>query len=106
MECAEQFQGWYSKDLHKFIYANSRVFLPLDHKFRNHLKNQFDGKIENIGPPLIMGIDDWIKKCEDVELKAWEDFFYWDYSIEEPKQVVVNMPEGMKRKSIFYELPY
>jgi hypothetical protein len=39
-------------------------------------------------------------------LKAWEDFFYWGDSIEEPKQVVVNMPEGMKRKSIFYELPY
>jgi hypothetical protein len=33
-------------------------------------------------------------------------FFSSGDSIEEPVQVVVNMPEGMKRKSIFYELPY
>ena len=29
-----------------------------------------------------------------------------DYLIQEPEQVVVNMMNGMKRKSIFYELPY
>jgi hypothetical protein len=55
---------------------------------------------------MIMGPGDWIKKYEDVELKGWEDFFNRDDSIEEPEQVVVNMPEGMKRKSIFYDLPY
>ena len=55
---------------------------------------------------MIMGPGDWLKKYEDVELKAWEDFFDWGDSIEEPEQVVVNMLEGMKRKSIFYELPY
>jgi hypothetical protein len=33
-------------------------------------------------------------------------FFYQHYSIQELEQVVVNMPNGMKRKSIFYELPY
>lgn len=71
----EQFQGWYSKDLHKFIYANNRVFLPLDHRFRNCLKNQFDGKVENRGPPMIMGPSDWFKMYEDAELKDWEDFF-------------------------------
>ena len=27
-------------------------------------------------------------------------------SIKEPEQVVVNMPKGMKRKAIYYELPY
>ena len=32
--------------------------------------------------------------------------FYQGYSIQEPKQVVVNMPNEMKRKSIFYELHY
>ena len=82
------------------------VFLPPDHKFRNRLKNQFDGKVENRGPPMIMGLGDWIKKYEDVELKGWEDFFDRGDSIEEPEQVVVYMPEGMKRISIFYELPY
>jgi hypothetical protein len=65
----------YSKDLHKFIYTNNMVFLPTDHKFRNRLKNQFDGKVENRGPPMIMGPGDWLKKYEDVELKSWEDFF-------------------------------
>jgi hypothetical protein len=69
------FKVGYSKYLHKFIYANNMVFLPLDHKFRNRLKNQFDGKVENRGPPMIMGLGDWIKKYEYVELKAWEDFF-------------------------------
>ena len=53
---AEQFKGWYSKGLHKFIYAINKVFLPPDHKFKNRLKNQFDGKVENIGPPMIMGL--------------------------------------------------
>ena len=55
---------------------------------------------------MIMGLGNWIKKYEDVELKGWEDFFDQGDLIEEPEQVVVNMPEGMKRKSIFYELPY
>jgi hypothetical protein len=55
---------------------------------------------------MIMGPTDWIKKYEDVELKGLEDFFDRGDSIEEPEQVVVNMPEGMKRKSIFYKLPY
>jgi hypothetical protein len=96
----------YSKYLHKFVYANNMVFLPTDHKFRNLLKNQFDGKVENRGPPMIIGPGDWIKKYEDVELKGWEDFFDRGDLIEEPEEVVFNMPEGMKRKSIFYELPY
>jgi hypothetical protein len=82
------------------------VFLLTDHKFINRLKKQFDGKVENRGPPMIMGLGDWIKKYEDAKLKAWEDFFDQGDSIEEPEQVVVNMPERMKRKSIFYELPY
>jgi hypothetical protein len=55
---------------------------------------------------MIMGPTDWLKKYEDVELKAWQDFFDGGDSIEEPEQVVIKMPEGMKRKSIFYELPY
>ena len=42
------------------------VFLPLDHKFRNCLKNQFDEKVENICPPMIMSPGDWHKKYEDV----------------------------------------
>jgi len=82
------------------------VFLPLDHRFRSLDKNQFDGNVENRGPPMIMGLDDWLKKYEDVELKVWQYFFYGGDSIEELEQVVIKMPEGMKRKSIFYELPY
>jgi hypothetical protein len=31
------------------------VFLLPDHRFRNRHKNQFDGKFENRGPPMIMG---------------------------------------------------
>ena len=49
-----------------------------------------------------MGLGDWLKKYEDVESKAWEDFFDQGALIEEPEQVVVEMPEGMRRKSIFY----
>jgi hypothetical protein len=60
------------------------VFLPTDHNFRNCRNNQFDGKVENRGPPMIMGLSDWIKKYEDVELKVWEDFFDQSDSIEEP----------------------
>ena len=72
--CDQQFQGRYSKHILKFIYKNNRVFLPPYHKFRNSLKNQFDGKVENRGPPLIMGLGDWIKKYEYVEFKYWEVF--------------------------------
>lgn len=53
-----------------------------------------------------MGPGDWLKKYEDVESKAWEDFLDQGALIEEPKQVVAEMPKGMRRKSIFYELPY
>jgi hypothetical protein len=104
--CVEKFQGRYSKDLHKFIYANNTVFLPPEHRFRNFHKNQFDGKVENRGPPMIMGPTNWIKKYKDAELKSWKDFFYGGDSIEEPEQVVIKMPEEIKRKSIFYDLPY
>jgi hypothetical protein len=47
------------------------VFLPTDNKFRNRLKNQFDGKVENRGPPMIMGPGNWNKNDEDVEFKGW-----------------------------------
>jgi hypothetical protein len=53
-----------------------------------------------------LGLDDWLKKYEDAKSKAWEDFFDQGYSIQELEQAVVNMSNGMKRKSIFYELPY
>ena len=49
------------------------------------MKNQFDVKVENRSPPMIMGLGDWLKKYEDVELKAWED------------NVLVNKPKGTKR---------
>ena len=65
----------YSKDLHKIIYANNRIFLPPDHRFRDRQKNQFDGKVENRGPPLILGPDDWLKNYEDAKSKDWKDFF-------------------------------
>jgi hypothetical protein len=55
---------------------------------------------------MIMGPTDWLKKYEDDELKYWKDVFDGVDSIEEQEQVVIKMPEGMKRKSIFYELPY
>ena len=104
--CAEQFQGQYSKYLHKFIYTNNSDFLLPNHKFRNRLQNQIDGKVENRGPPMIMGPGDWLKKYDYVELKSWEDSFNRGNLIKELEQVVINMPEGMKRKFIFYELPY
>ena len=85
------------------IYANNRVFLPPDHKLRNSLKNQFDGKIENRPPPKVMSPVDWIKRYEDAELKSWNDFFLHDHSIEQPYQVMVEMQIGMNRKSIFYD---
>jgi hypothetical protein len=37
-------------------------------------------------------------------LKGWEDSFDQNDLIEEPQEVVLNMPKGMKKKSIFYEL--
>lgn len=55
---------------------------------------------------MIMGPDDWLKKYEDAESKAWEEFFDQGDWIEEPKQFVVDMREEMRKKSIFYEIPY
>ena len=81
-------------------------FLPPDHRFIDRQNNQFDGKVENRGPPSILGASNWLKKYEDAKSKSWEDFFDQGYSIQELEQVVVNMPNGMKRTSIFYELPY
>jgi len=55
---------------------------------------------------MIMDPVDWLRKYEDAELKACHALFYGSDYIEELKQVVIKMPEGMKRKSIFYKLPY
>ena len=61
-EMCRTISRWYYKDLHKFIYASNRVFLPPDHRFRDRQKNQFHGKVENRGPPLSMGPCDLLKK--------------------------------------------
>ena len=66
------------------MFPNKKFFLPPYHNFRSRHKHQFDGKFENRGAPMIMDPSDWIKKYEDAELKAWEDFFDWGDSIKEP----------------------
>lgn len=55
---------------------------------------------------MIMAPAGWIKKYEDAELKSWQTFFNGGDSIEELEQVVIKMPEGINRKSIFYDLSY
>ena len=51
------------------------VFLPPYQRFRDHQKNQFDGKVEYSGPPLILGPSDCLKKYEYDKIESYRGYF-------------------------------
>jgi hypothetical protein len=92
------------------VYDCLRVFLPKDHPYRR-VASTFNGKLEKTWRLEIMTLVDWIgaygteKENEMEELfdsngePVFDDLEFFDTYVEK-------MPILMKRKSIFYELPY
>jgi hypothetical protein len=92
------------------VYDCSRVFLPKYLPYRR-VSSTFNGKSERTRRPKIMTLVYWIreydtdKEKEIVELfdsnreTMFDDPEFFDIYVEK-------IPIGMKRKSIFYELPY
>ena len=100
----------WSKDLWKLVYDFSRVFLLENHSYRR-ARYAFNGKRERTKNPEIMTLTDWLKAYDKEKEKEYIELFYSNVQpvIDDHEffnTYVEKMPKWMKRKSIFYELPY
>jgi hypothetical protein len=91
------------------VYNCSRVFLLEDHPYRR-VASTFNGKPERTWRPEIMTPTNW-NRAYDTKEKEMEKLFdsNGEPMFYDPKcfdTYVEKIPIGMKRKSIFYELPY
>ena len=108
--CGPSLKARCSKDLRKPMYDFSRIFLPEQHPYRR-AASTFNGKRERTQRPPIMTPAEWLRAYEREKEKEFTEMFD---SNGEPKfddpdffnTYVEEFPIGMKRKSIFYDLPY
>jgi hypothetical protein len=92
------------------VYNFLGVFLPKDHPYKI-VASTFNGKPERTRRPKIMTLTYWYSAYDTKKEKEMEELFdsngepmfddpvFFDIYIEK-------IPIGMKRKSVFYDLPY
>ena len=100
----------WSKDLRYPVYDCSRVFLLEEHPYRKETST-FNGKLERTHRPPIMTLAEWLRAYEREKEKEFIEMFdsNGEPMFDDPKffdTYVEKFPIGMKRKSIFYDLPY
>ena len=108
--CGPSLKARWSKDLRKPVYDCSRIFLPEQHPYRR-AASAFNGKRERTQRPPIMTPTEWLKAYEREKEKEFIEMFdsNGEPMFDDPKffdTYVENFLIGMKRKSIFYNLPY
>ena len=97
-------------DLRRPLYDYSRVFLPEEHPYKR-AASACNSKRERTQRPLIMKPTEWLRAYEREKEKEFiemldsngepmfdEPYFFHTY--------VEKFPIRMKRKSVFYDLPY
>ena len=99
----------WSKYLRNPVYDFSRVFLQENHPYRR-VTSTFNGKLEQTQMPEIMTSDDQLRAYDREEEKEIAEMFNSNGEHMFDDTEVFNIydekiPKGMKRKSIFYELP-
>jgi hypothetical protein len=92
------------------MYDYSRVFLSEDHPY-SRVASAFNGKPKRTYRPKIMTLVDWNRAYDTKKEKEMEELFNsnGEHMFDDTKffdTYVEKIPIGMKRKSIFYELPY
>jgi hypothetical protein len=92
------------------VYDYSRVFLPEDHTYRR-VAYDFNDKLERTRRLEIMTPADWNRAYDIEKEKEMEKLFdsYGEPVFYDPKffdTYVEKIIIGMKRKYVFYELPY
>ena len=100
----------WSKDLRKPVYDCSRIFLPEQHPYRR-ATSAFNGKRERTQRPPITTPTERLRAYEREKEKDFIEMFDSNgepmfVDIEFFNTYVEKLPIGMKRKSIFYNLPY
>ena len=108
--CGPSLKARWSKDLRKLVYDFSRVFLPEEQPYRR-VESAFNGKRERTQRPPIMTPAEWLRAYEREKEKEFIEMFdsNRDPMFDDPElfnTYVEKFPIGMKRKSIFYNLPY
>ena len=100
----------WSKHLGKLVYNCSKIFLPEDHPYRRDA-SAFNGKPKRTERPATMTPVYWIREFAIKKEKEFLELLdsngeplFNDLEFFEPH--VEKMSIEMKRKSIFYELPY
>jgi hypothetical protein len=92
------------------VYDCLRVFLLEDHPYRR-VAFSFNVKIERTRRPEIMTLTNWNRAYDTEKEKEMEELFESNGKpmFNDPKffdTYVEKIPIGMKRKYVFYELPY
>jgi hypothetical protein len=92
------------------VYNFSRVFLLEEHPYRRETST-FNGKLERTQRPTIMTPKKWLREYEREKEREITKMFdsNGDPMFDDTKffdTYVEKFPIGMKKKSIFYELPY
>ncbi|KAH9302853.1 hypothetical protein KI387_014436, partial [Taxus chinensis] len=83
--CGSETIAKHSNHLKKVIFHEYRQFLPINHRYRVRKRGEFNNKAMKLPIPKCMTPNDWYTAYNNVEGE---------------------LPRGMKRFSIFYELPY
>ena len=108
--CGPSLKAIWSNDLRNPGYDCSRVFLLEEHPYRR-AASTFNGKQERTQRPPIMTLAEWIGAYEREKEKDFIEMFdsNGEPMFDDPDffdTYVEKLPIGMKRKSIFYNLPY
>ncbi|XP_059650446.1 uncharacterized protein LOC132296251 [Cornus florida] len=97
--CNKETCSCFLKHGRKICYLGSRMFLSLDHIFRNHHK-QFNGKSEDKGPPKQLTGDDILEQLNLIPEVSFGK------GPNKKKRTREEFELNWTKKSIFFELPY
>lgn len=86
--CHDDLDSRWERGLGKMIYGRHRRFLPPNHAMRFH-SDHWNGRNEEGSVPIWPDGDDWLNRWAEVE-----------------RGDIMQKQSGMKRLSIWWELPY
>lgn len=86
--CHDDLDSKWEVGMNKMLFGRHRRMLPRDHAMRMDT-DHWHGRVEVDGPPKWPTGDDWLDRWEEVEDKG-----------------ILLKQSGMKRRSIWFDLPY
>ena len=98
--CGPDFRGEHSIELGKLTYTDTRRWLPQDDPWRSsRMKDHFNGRIEQRGPPTIVTSEEQLQR--GISHQAWLGAGNKEGGDGDQSKI-----HGVKRRSILHDLPY